>query len=236
MWQRLRREPDRREPGRAVDGIDPRAGTGGILGVLGPNGAGETTTLRMLATLLEPPSGEARVLGLDTQAARDLRERVRDLRRQGRTALLTTRYTEEADQLRDRIAIIDHGRIVALDTPAALKRQFAGPERLEQAMRQPTLGDAFIGLTGHALRERRTSPATCAPSAPRSARSRGGSAATPCSCSDRRPGRSSCRRNACSSAACTPVATSARSRRSPSAPGPRRPPASCSWGSRCACG
>jgi ABC-2 type transport system ATP-binding protein len=92
-------------------------------------------------------------VGLDPQAARDLRERVRELRRQGRTVLLTTHYMEEADQLCDRVAIIDHGRIVALDTPAKLKRTFAGPERVEQVVHQPTLEDAFISLTGRALRE-----------------------------------------------------------------------------------
>ncbi len=92
-------------------------------------------------------------VGLDPQAARDLRERVRELRRQGRTVLLTTHYMEEADQLCDRVAIVDHGRIVALDTPAALKREFAGHERVEQVVHVPTLEDAFINLTGHALRE-----------------------------------------------------------------------------------
>ena len=67
-------------------------------------------------------------VGLDPQASRDLRERVRELRRQGRTVLLTTHYMEEADQLCDRVAIIDHGRIVALDTPAALKRTVRAEE------------------------------------------------------------------------------------------------------------
>ncbi len=67
-------------------------------------------------------------VGLDPQAARDLRERVRDLAREGRTVLLTTHYMEEADQLCDRIAIIDHGQIVALDTPAQLKRRIRAEE------------------------------------------------------------------------------------------------------------
>ena len=67
-------------------------------------------------------------VGLDPQAARDLRDRVRELKRQGRTVLLTTHYMEEADQLCDRIAIIDHGEIVALDTPAALKRRIRAEE------------------------------------------------------------------------------------------------------------
>src|SRR5918995_1752532 len=78
--------------------------------------------------LLDEPT-----VGLDPQAARDLRERVLQLRDEGRTVLLTTHYMEEADQLCDRIAIIDHGRIVALDTPDALKRGLRANEvvRLE---------------------------------------------------------------------------------------------------------
>jgi len=67
-------------------------------------------------------------VGLDPQAARDLRGRVRELRAEGRTVLLTTHYMEEADQLCDRVAIIDHGQIVALDTPAALKRTIRAEE------------------------------------------------------------------------------------------------------------
>src|SRR6266568_1318444 len=67
-------------------------------------------------------------VGLDPQASRDLRDRVRELRSQGRTILLTTHYMEEADQLCDRVAIIDHGKIVALDSPAALKRTIRAEE------------------------------------------------------------------------------------------------------------
>jgi ABC-2 type transport system ATP-binding protein len=78
--------------------------------------------------LLDEPT-----VGLDPQAARDLRERVLELRDEGRTVLLTTHYMEEADQLCDRIAIVDHGRIVALDTPDGLKRGLRATEvvRLE---------------------------------------------------------------------------------------------------------
>src|SRR5438309_6827424 len=67
IWQRLRREPDKRERFVAVNGIDLRVERGEIFGVLGPNGAGKTTTLRMLATLLEPTSGHARSLGFDVR-------------------------------------------------------------------------------------------------------------------------------------------------------------------------
>ncbi len=59
--------------------------------------------------------------GLDPQSARNLREMIVEVRDEGRTVLLTTHYMEEADQLCDRIAIIDHGKVIALDTPAALK-------------------------------------------------------------------------------------------------------------------
>ncbi len=246
LWQRVRREPDRRETFQAVDGIDLAVEEGEVFGVLGPNGAGKTTTMRMLATLLEPTSGTATILGhdlvrgardirrrlgavlagerslywkltarenleyfaalyhvppaeapariesilaavqladraddyvekfstgmrqrlvlarallpapalllldeptvgLDPQAARDLRDRVLALRDEGRTVLLTTHYMEEADQLCDRIAIVDHGRIVALDTPEGLKRGLAATEvvRLEVAA-EPSADDRLL--------------------------------------------------------------------------------------------
>jgi ABC-2 type transport system ATP-binding protein len=61
-------------------------------------------------------------IGLDPVGARELREVIGGLRSQGKTILLTTHYMEEADQLCDRVAIMDHGKILALDTPAALKQ------------------------------------------------------------------------------------------------------------------
>ena len=60
--------------------------------------------------------------GLDPQSRIALWEIVAELHREGETILLTTHYMEEADQLCDRVAIMDHGRILALDTPANLKR------------------------------------------------------------------------------------------------------------------
>src|ERR687895_1402125 len=77
IWQRLRREPDRRETFRAVDGIDLHVEEGEVFGILGPNGAGKTTTMRMLATLLEPTAGTATVLGHDLATeARAIRRRL----------------------------------------------------------------------------------------------------------------------------------------------------------------
>lgn len=64
--------------------------------------------------------------GLDPQSRAQLWDEVRLLRDQGTTIFLTTHYMDEADELSDRIAIMDEGRIVAEDTPKALKQQVAG--------------------------------------------------------------------------------------------------------------
>ena len=78
--------------------------------------------------LLDEPT-----LGLDPQAARNLRELIAQLKREGHTILLTTHYMEEADLLSDRIGIIDQGKVIALDTPEGLKRRIDQKEiiRLE---------------------------------------------------------------------------------------------------------
>jgi ABC-2 type transport system ATP-binding protein len=84
-----------------------------------------------------------------TRRARDLRERVTALRNQGRTVVLTTHYMEEADQLCDRIAIIDHGRIAALDTPAALKRTIGATETVRLELTAPASQHANGEANGH---------------------------------------------------------------------------------------
>jgi ABC-2 type transport system ATP-binding protein len=76
--------------------------------------------------------------GLDPRTRNQMWETIRRLVREGSTILLTTQYLEEADQLTDRIAIIDHGRVVAEDTPNALKAS-VGAE---------TLDEVFLALTG----------------------------------------------------------------------------------------
>lgn len=64
-------------------------------------------------------------VGLDPQSRANIWEQIRKLREQGTTIFLTTHYLDEADNLCDRVAIVDHGVIVALDSPAALKRLIA---------------------------------------------------------------------------------------------------------------
>jgi ABC-2 type transport system ATP-binding protein len=68
--------------------------------------------------------------GLDPQARHAIWDLVRDVRARGKTVLLTTHFMEEAERLCDRVAILDHGRIVALDTPAALIRGLGVEERV----------------------------------------------------------------------------------------------------------
>ena len=92
--------------------------------------------------------------GLDPQARRNLWELIRSIRGRGTTVLLTTHYLEEAEVLCERVAIMDGGRIPALDAPRALidallARGFRKPVVQQQA----DLEDVFLDLTGHALRE-----------------------------------------------------------------------------------
>jgi ABC-2 type transport system ATP-binding protein len=70
-------------------------------------------------------------VGLDPQARHDLWEILRELHAQGRTIVMTTHYMEEADQLCERIAIVDRGRLLALDTPSALKANAPGGTLVE---------------------------------------------------------------------------------------------------------
>ncbi len=92
--------------------------------------------------------------GLDPQARRNLWELIEKLRDRGISVVMTTHYMDEAEVLCDRIAIMDNGKIVAIDTPKnlikqLLKRGFKKEQHVEQA----NLEDVFIDLTGKGLRE-----------------------------------------------------------------------------------
>ena len=92
--------------------------------------------------------------GLDPQARRNLWELVRSIQRKGKTVVLTTHYMEEAEILCDRVAIMDRGRIVAIDTPDKLiDKLIRGGFKKEKVERGANLEDVFLHLTGHALRE-----------------------------------------------------------------------------------
>jgi len=93
--------------------------------------------------------------GLDPQSRRQLWERIEALREKGHAILLTTHSMEEAEAVCDRIAIIDHGRVIEVDTPAALIEKHRHDESVIKASRKGkiTLEDVFIGLTGSEIRE-----------------------------------------------------------------------------------
>ena len=92
--------------------------------------------------------------GLDPQARRNLWELIQNIQKKGITVVLTTHYMDEAELLCDRIAIMDKGEIIALDTPenlikALLKKGFKKQTQTAEA----NLEDVFIDLTGKALRD-----------------------------------------------------------------------------------
>ena len=82
--------------------------------------------------LLDEPT-----IGLDPQARRLLWETLRRLHEGGLTLIMTTHYMEEADRLCQRVAVIDHGRILQMDTPAALKKALPGGRILDLWVRSP---------------------------------------------------------------------------------------------------
>ncbi|HVY75041.1 MAG TPA: ABC transporter ATP-binding protein [Puia sp.] len=92
--------------------------------------------------------------GLDPQSRRQLWERIESLRDQGHGILLTTHSMEEAEAVCDRVAIIDHGQIIATDTPEALIESHRNDPAVISASRKGkiTLEDVFIGLTGTMVR------------------------------------------------------------------------------------
>lgn len=92
--------------------------------------------------------------GLDPQARRNLWKLVESIRDQGVTVIMTTHYMDEAELLCDRVAVMDEGEIIALDTPKNLIKALLGKGfKKKQHVQQANLEDVFIDLTGKALRE-----------------------------------------------------------------------------------
>ncbi len=85
-------------------------------------------------------------VGIDPQSRNHIFENIQGLQKRGLTVLYTTHYMEEADRLCNRIAIMDGGQIIAMDTAYNLKSQIGSPEKV-------TLEDVFLKLTGRSLRD-----------------------------------------------------------------------------------
>jgi ABC-2 type transport system ATP-binding protein len=85
-------------------------------------------------------------VGIDPQSRNNIYETINGLRGQGMTILYTTHYMEEADRLCNRVAIMDGGQIIAMDTPYQLRSRIGPPDKV-------TLEDVFLKLTGRSLRD-----------------------------------------------------------------------------------
>lgn len=104
---------------------------------------------RPILLLLDEPTS-----GLDPQSRRQLWDRIEQLRADGGSILLTTHSMEEAQAVCDRVAIIDHGEVLAVDTPTGLIARHRDDARVVKvAHGDVTLEDVFIGLTGSDLRD-----------------------------------------------------------------------------------
>src|SRR5947207_1978648 len=113
----------------ALAGVDLDVEEGTVFGLLGPNGAGKTT-------------------GLDPRSRNEIWSVVRELVREGTTLLLTTQYLEEADQLAEQIAVIDHGRMIAQGTGSELKDRVGGQILEVELVSAAERDNARTALTG----------------------------------------------------------------------------------------
>jgi ABC-2 type transport system ATP-binding protein len=86
--------------------------------------------------------------GLDPQVRREMYDIIEELKREGKTILLTTHYIEEAERLCDRVAVIDQGKLIALGTPRELKQRSAGTTRIEVRLVKPESDGALQNLDG----------------------------------------------------------------------------------------
>ncbi|MFW2476436.1 MAG: ABC transporter ATP-binding protein [Sediminibacterium sp.] len=118
---------------------------------------GQKQRFSIATTLINEPSIiflDEPTTGLDPQARRNLWDLIRQIRDKGTTVIITTHYMDEAEILCDRVAIVDKGNIIALNSPDKLIDElvasgFEKPKEVKKA----NLEDVFIQLTGHLLRE-----------------------------------------------------------------------------------
>ncbi len=118
---------------------------------MGKLSGGQRQRLHIAMALLNDPELvllDELTTGLDPQARRAIRDLVRDIRKGGKTIVLTTHFMEEAERLCDRVAIMDNGRIVAMDTPPGLIRQFGIGERVSFRTTGPCPLDRIRAVAG----------------------------------------------------------------------------------------
>jgi ABC-2 type transport system ATP-binding protein len=113
---------------------------------VGGYSSGMRQRLNVIRALLHDPEIiflDEPTMALDPQSTRFVRDLIKELKEMGHTIVLTTHIMEEADELSDRISIIDHGKIIATDTPQGLKNKYKANNLL----------DVFLTLTGRELRD-----------------------------------------------------------------------------------
>jgi ABC-2 type transport system ATP-binding protein len=118
-------EPSRIDAALALVGLEDRADV-----QVEKLSGGQAQRLALACALAHDPEIvflDEPTAGLDPQARRNLWDVIEGIRAEGRTVVITTHYLEEAEELCDRVAILDHGRILALDTPPALVRSLDAP-------------------------------------------------------------------------------------------------------------
>src|SRR6266849_1618792 len=86
--------------------------------------------------------------GLDPQVRREIYDIIEELRREKKTIVMTTHYIEEAEKLCDRVAIVDHGKVIALGSPRELKQRSGGNTRIEVKLSKPETDGALKNLDG----------------------------------------------------------------------------------------
>jgi ABC-2 type transport system ATP-binding protein len=113
---------------------------------IGSYSSGMRQRVNIIRALLHDPEIiflDEPTVALDPQSTRFIWDLVKELKSRGRTIILTTHMMEEAEELSDRVCIIDHGRVMAADTPAALKEKFHAGSML----------DVFLNVTGREMRD-----------------------------------------------------------------------------------
>jgi ABC-2 type transport system ATP-binding protein len=138
----------RRDPGELLEAVGLAEKRNARVGQLS---GGQAQRFSIVAALVNDPEVvflDEPTTGLDPQSRRNLWDLIRQVNLEGRTVVLTTHYMEEAETLADRVAIVDHGRLVALDTPARLIGELDGGHRIRFAAPVPVDQRGLAHLPG----------------------------------------------------------------------------------------
>ncbi len=123
--------------------------------LVGTFSGGMKRRLNMAAALLHDPQLlilDEPTVGVDPQSRNAIFDNLETLKRQGRSLIYTSHYMEEVERLADHIVIIDHGKVIANESPADLYLRLPGAVRRVELV-QPRLEEVFLMLTGRTLRD-----------------------------------------------------------------------------------